>query len=112
MLACLGANAAEHDAVRTADAVEFEFEGTVAASGYEFDSAKQRLEELSGSLELTILAQMRTALSSWHPPTSVEALQSQLASTIPAIISVAYDPNGTHNALVATARDIGDKVRR
>ena len=59
----------------------------VSGSGYEFGSAKQQLEGLSDSLELAILAQMKTALSCWNPPTSVEALQSQLASTIPAIIA-------------------------
>ena len=83
----------------------------VSRSGYDFDLAQKGLEELSTRLDAATLAQMRTALSSWTPPKSLEALQSRLASTIPAIISVCYDPEGTNNALAATARDIRDKVR-
>jgi hypothetical protein len=41
----------------------------------------------------------------------VEAVQKRLASTIPHIISVVYDPEGGKNQLAATVRDICDKQR-
>ena len=83
----------------------------VSNSGYDFASAQQCLEGLSACLEAADIAQMRTVLSGWTPPGSLEALQARLSSIIPATISVLYDPEGTANALAATARDIRDKMR-
>ena len=56
------------------------------------------------------MARYRRATSSkgsWTaPPGSIEVLEMQLASIMPNLISVAYNPSGSANELHATVRDI------
>jgi hypothetical protein len=83
----------------------------VDEGGYDFGGAKLHLEHLSERLDAPALEQISHELSQWDPPTDVEALQSKLASLVPQIISVAYNPKGTDHALMATIRDVEDKQR-
>jgi len=82
----------------------------VAESAYDFGDAKLHLEHLNERLGAPALEQISGELSRWDPPQDIEVLQSKLASLIPQIISVVYNPNGTRNELTATIRDVEDKV--
>jgi len=81
----------------------------VDESGYDFGGAKLHLQHLCERLSAPALEQMSSELSRWGPPQNIQALQSKLANTIPQIISVIYNPNGTHHELMATIRDVEDK---
>jgi len=81
----------------------------VNGSGYDFDGAKQHLEQLSERLDAASLEQLTAVLSQLSPPQDVSQLQQSLASLIPHIISVVYNPEGSDNKLAATVRDIRDK---
>jgi hypothetical protein len=100
----------------------------VDGGGYDFDGAKQHLELLSERLDVVSLEQLSAVLSLLSLPSTssrpsgffasrrsrsydMTALQTQLASLIPQIISVVYNPEGSYNELTATVRDIRDKQR-
>lgn len=83
----------------------------VTGGGYDFDDAKEHLDNLETRLGPEACAQIRGTLSRWSPPKDVADLQSQLAELIPNIISVRMDPAGTDIKLVATVRDIHDKYK-
>ena len=77
----------------------------------DFGGARHHLEHLNEVLDEAAVAQISSALSHFHPPQDVPALQDKLVELIPHIISVVYDPAGTDHQLAATARDIHDNVQ-
>jgi len=81
----------------------------VDGAGYDFGDAAVHLHQLALRLNEADVGQMCRALGSWTPPKELSAMAFMLSKQIPAIISVVYNPNGTHNALAATLRDIADK---
>ena len=90
----------------------------VEGGGYDFDEAKRHLATLTTSISSSALLQLdqiltrsRVAEGTLLASTgSVGALQAHLASLLPSVISVSYNPQGTPNELAATVHDIQDKL--
>jgi len=83
----------------------------VQGGGYDFGAVRSSLEGLDGALGEEMRAEMVCALGALTPPATLGELQSQLAAFIPNMISIVYEPDGTHNDLEATVRDIADKEK-
>lgn len=82
---------------------------TVRGGGYDFDGARDHLEHLDERLNAEAIAQLGHTLSRLQPPQQLSTLQTKLASLIPHMISVVYNPNGSVHELAATVTDVGDK---
>ena len=72
----------------------------VEGSGYNFDCMQAFLADLPASLEEKssgALAELQRQLDAMAIPATVHELQQTIASTLPYIISIRFDPTGTEN---------------
>jgi hypothetical protein len=81
----------------------------VEDAGYDFGQARAHLEHLDQNLDSVAREQLKRTLSSLQLPNDLGQMKQLLVTTIPNIISVVYDPEGTTNELIATVHDIRDK---
>jgi hypothetical protein len=81
----------------------------VERAGYDFGGVVQHLEHLDERLGAGALAHVASSLACFSPTQDVDGLKAGLASLVPNIISIVFDPDGSASQLAATARDIRDK---
>ena len=82
----------------------------VAGSGYDFDAARAFLADLERQLAPGAAEALRRNLE--PRGLSFSTLQASLATAIPSIISVSYQPDGSDNHVAAVLHDLVDKARR
>ena len=86
----------------------------IPSDAYDFDDARDLLEDLPNELPRRVGADALAALEAGAARlgADVPTVASTLAATLPQLISCELDPAGTDNQVNAALRDIADRLRR